>query len=62
METPAVLNVRISLLQTTNVTNARTLVMNPDRNVDLAGSTTTGGGATRRLRPDENDIFNGRCC
>lgn len=33
--------------------------MNPDRSVDLAGS-TTGGGGTRRMKPDENDIFNGK--
>lgn len=31
-------------------------VMNPDRNVD----DFTGGGGARRMRPDENDIFNGK--
>jgi serine/threonine-protein kinase mTOR len=38
------------------------LVMNPDRNVDLVGSAAEAGGtAHRRMRPDENDIFNGTC-
>ena len=60
METVAGLNVRAFLLRTAHLTYASTSVMNPDRNVDLAVSTTTGGGATRRARPDENDIFNGR--
>ena len=42
------------------LTSASGVVMNPDRGVDLAGSAATGGGgAHRRMRPDENDIFNG---
>ncbi|EKM51709.1 uncharacterized protein PHACADRAFT_262011 [Phanerochaete carnosa HHB-10118-sp] len=37
----------------------RAELMNPDRNVDLVGSAAEGGGgAHRRMRPDENDIFN----
>ena len=35
-------------------------VMNPDRSSDMVGTAAHPGGFQRRMRADENDIFNGK--